>query len=383
MVFAWNSGKNTWGYAYSNSDRTVTTLFDGPRTQSAAALPDDAKSYVEIAFDTVVGSDIRIGLSSSGWGDYDAGLAEIYSAGSIGLLWGNTGYDFVYLRGNGGDAVNQKSGPWLASDVVRIAIDRTASPALAWFAVNDEDWNGSATADPATGVGGVDVSFISGDPYVALTHLTGAAGGVNTLNGGDAAFAFTKPSGFTGPSEPAAPTAYTLTADSGSFSLTGQAASLLKGSLLAAASGSYVLTGSAASLSYTTATGYTLTADSGVFNLAGADASLLYGRKVAAASGAFALAGQTATLKAGRTLAAAFGQFTLAGQAATLSYAQLNAYTLTALGGTYVLTGGEAAFLGRVWTAVPITPETWTAQPAGPGVSWTAEPVTPETWTSV
>jgi hypothetical protein len=133
---------------------------------------------------------------------------------------------------------------------------------------------------------------------------------------------------------------YTLTADSGSFALTGQAAGLSFNRTLAADSGSFALTGQDAALLQNRV----LASDSGAFALAGQDATPTFSRVLSAASGSYALAGQDATLTytpisgATYTLAAASGSFALAGQGAVL----LQNRSLAADSGSFALTGQDA-----------------------------------------
>lgn len=133
---------------------------------------------------------------------------------------------------------------------------------------------------------------------------------------------------------------YTLTADSGSFALTGQATGLALNRVLSADSGSFALTGQDAALTFNR----TLAADSGSFALTGQDVTPTFNRVLSAASGSYALAGQDATLTytpisgATYTLAAASGSFALAGQGAVL----LQNRSLAADSGSFALTGQDA-----------------------------------------
>lgn len=160
------------------------------------------------------------------------------------------------------------------------------------------------------------------------------------------------------PYKSAAPTTgggYTLTAETGVFTLAGQAAGLAAARRLTAASGAFALTGQAAGLKS--------------------------GRKIAAAAGAFALSGQAAGLRAARRLSSAAGAFALTGQAATLIYTSGPA-VLTAAAGAYVVTGAEVTFRigGRTWTRIDPNPGAWSPQ-AGAASVWTPEIINPETWT--
>lgn len=110
---------------------------------------------------------------------------------------------------------------------------------------------------------------------------------------------------------------YTLTAEAGSFALTGNPAGLLAAR--------------------------TLTANAGSFALTGNNAGLLRTYRLAADAGAFSLTGNPATLLAARKLTAAAGSFTLTGNPATLTYNSSAAtYTLTAEAGSFALTGSDA-----------------------------------------
>jgi len=117
---------------------------------------------------------------------------------------------------------------------------------------------------------------------------------------------------------------------------------------------------------YVAAGGYTLTAESGTFNLTGTDAALLKTSKLAAENGAFAVAGQDAGLLKNSIISAqseAFditgtdaellrsllinlesGEFSLTGSDADLTYSG-STYTLTADSGIFNLTGTDAALL--------------------------------------
>jgi len=140
-------------------------------------------------------------------------------------------------------------------------------------------------------------------------------------------------------SVPTGGTNYTLTADSGSFTLTGTDANLEYGRKLAADSGSFAVTGTDANLEF----GRELIADSGAFSVTGTDANLEYGRRLSADSGAFALTGTDANLEFGRLLSADSGAFALTGTDATLIKGTPGAYTLSAESGTFAVTGTDAS----------------------------------------
>ena len=138
---------------------------------------------------------------------------------------------------------------------------------------------------------------------------------------------------------------YTLTAGSGSYSLTGTAASLTASRLLTAASGSYSLSGTSAGLNRS----YTLTANTGSYSLSGTDISLSVSRLLSADSGAFVLTGTAAALLASRSISVESGSYTLNGTSISLALSR----ALTAASGTYSLSGTDAVLtVSRVLTAV-------------------------------
>lgn len=154
---------------------------------------------------------------------------------------------------------------------------------------------------------------------------------------------------------------YTLTADAGTFALTGQAANLLRSYPLAASTGTftlagqsanvlraYLLTAEAASYAVTGSAanvlrGFALSAAAATFALTGTDTSLAAARTVSAEAGAFVHSGQDVTLQAARWLGVDAGVFDLTGGDAGLTYTALNSYSLVADAGTLALTGTDAA----------------------------------------
>lgn len=123
--------------------------------------------------------------------------------------------------------------------------------------------------------------------------------------------------------------------DAGSYALTGSAAALLKTSLLTAEAGTYAVTGTDADL----LRGYPLAANQGSYTLTGTDASLLRGYPLTAEAGSYSLTGTDAGLFYGRELAADGGVYVLTGTAAGLVHARI----LSADAGSYSLSGTDAA----------------------------------------
>lgn len=140
----------------------------------------------------------------------------------------------------------------------------------------------------------------------------------------------------------------TLAADSASYTLTGQATGLAFNRVLTADSASYALTGQDATLTYTPISGatYTLIADSASFALTGQPVGLAFNRVLAADTTSYALTGQDATLAQGYTLAAENGAYSLTGVDASL----IATRKLVADSGAFVFTGQDATL-----TYTPVT----------------------------
>lgn len=129
-------------------------------------------------------------------------------------------------------------------------------------------------------------------------------------------------------------TSKTLAADAGAFSLSGQAA-IYKISRVSA-TGSFSVSGQAANLLRASA----LSSEAGSFTSAGADSAGFVAHRLLAASGSFASTGNAARLLHYRLSAAATGQFALAGEAAQPRYDRA-----LAAEGVGVTLGGSAGFL--------------------------------------
>lgn len=144
----------------------------------------------------------------------------------------------------------------------------------------------------------------SNDPYLEVTYTTGST--------------------------------YTLTADKGTFTLTGIATNLLLGYLLTAVTGSYVLTGIATLFKR----GYKLVASVGSYVLTGIAVNLLYGLSyiLSAATGAFTLTGKDAGLNRGYRVIASAGSYVLTGIANSFG----RTYKMAVTVGEFVLTGISA-----------------------------------------
>lgn len=143
---------------------------------------------------------------------------------------------------------------------------------------------------------------------------------------------------------------YRLIADHGSFSVSGQTAGLTAQRKLSADHATFALSGQDATLTYTPAGAATLQADHATFALSGQDATLRADRKLPSDHGAFSVSGQAAGLSVGRKLIAETGMFSLSGQDAGLRAHRV----LTAAFGSYSLSGQDATL---TWSGEAVIPD--------------------------
>lgn len=127
----------------------------------------------------------------------------------------------------------------------------------------------------------------------------------------------------------------TLTADKGTFTLTGVNAAFLRSLKMTAGTGTFTLTGNNAGLS----TGIPdLVANAGTFTLTGNAAALSRALRLAASSGSFSLTGNAAVLSKTATLLANGGSFSLSGVSASFA----RALVMSAASASFTLTGNNA-----------------------------------------
>ena len=129
-----------------------------------------------------------------------------------------------------------------------------------------------------------------------------------------------------------------ITANNGTYALTGQSATITNTRLITANNGTYALTGQTATITYTAPTAYVITANNGTYALTGQSATIVKTRLITANNGTYALTGQSATITQTRLITANNGTYSLTGQSATIAKTRL----ITADSGTYALTGQSA-----------------------------------------
>lgn len=347
-----------------NSGSQVTTGEMVPGISAGLTFVLVAEKYANISG----GSDFVFGEHSTGTGAYNYGFYE--SAGNPTLLafyvhngttaaapqtsagtWSANGGPQVFV-GTFGDGDNNVriylNGSQAASSALTGSVQRNTGALL-----RAAHWNGSAPnfrlyAAAVTNrcMGAAEVADKFGcvadawanlfEPQRIWVPVAAAAAGAYTLTAETGSFALAGNAAGLAASRQLAAAAgsfalagidaglkrgYPLVASAGTFALTGQAAALKADRGLAAGAGAFALTGIDVGLVYTPASGaYTLTADAGAFALTGNVAGLTVARKLSAAAGSFTIAGQDATLtRGGYRLVAEAGSFALAGPDVALS----------------------------------------------------------------
>lgn len=132
-----------------------------------------------------------------------------------------------------------------------------------------------------------------------------------------------------------APTGYTLTADAGTFALTGQDVALKRGLKLPLTQASFALTGQDVAFAVTRR----LVASPGAFVLTAFDVALKRALRLSMQQASFALTGSALDVVRGGSIVLDPATFTLAGQAVGLTAA----HRVTLAAGLYSLTGVNAA----------------------------------------
>ncbi len=176
-----NSYQACGTFTLSNGGLTATSAISGTTIPCASFINSGASSgkyYCEWTGSQTTGSLV-------------VGLAETTFNGDVGATTG-----VFSLGGDGNFYINATSAGALGSvgtSTMGMAIDLNAN--LGWFRLGSGNWNGSGTANPATGAGGIDISSLT-KPVCPIGGQTIANFVVMALNTGQASYANAAPTGF-------------------------------------------------------------------------------------------------------------------------------------------------------------------------------------------
>jgi hypothetical protein len=189
---AWNNIPSFQAIAWNFEDKDDVTLSNSNLTATASAVGGVranviiyGKVYWECTGGTFVNNNSCIGLANSNaavatMATSPTNAAWVYKTGAIWINNTNT---------------SSTLGARVSGDIIGIAVDVPNN--LIWFRVAPSgNWNGSGTANPATGIGGLSISGMTSVPLLPAAGF-GIGSEVITGNFGASAFTGTVPSGFT------------------------------------------------------------------------------------------------------------------------------------------------------------------------------------------
>ena len=180
----WNPA-DSLNITLSNGNRTAVSQATSGGVRANSGL-SSGKVYWEFTVNTKTNNNTVVGLARS-----TVGLANISGLGTTNA---------AVVFGSGNININASFQGSLGAlapsgDVIGIAAD--ISGGLIWFRkAPSGNWNGSGTANPATGVGGFSISAITGVPLYPILSTTNTAGETVTGNFGASAFVGAVPAGF-------------------------------------------------------------------------------------------------------------------------------------------------------------------------------------------
>lgn len=183
----WNAADKN-NITLSNNNLTAVTVNSGnPGVRSVAGL-SVGKYYWEATMTTWGGSNTAIGLAKSTFAFGGASSA----AGQVAVFKNPGIAGAIYVDGTYSGST---LGSLVSGNVIGIAVDLSAG--LIWFRVAPAgNWNGSGTANPATGIGGLGLGALIGSVLFPIYFAFSASEAV-TANFGASAFTGTLPAGFT------------------------------------------------------------------------------------------------------------------------------------------------------------------------------------------
>jgi hypothetical protein len=175
-------GVNSAAVSTSNGGRTATITSSVPNVGArSTAVKTTGKYYFEMTCGSIFHG--CCGLLTSG-GTY----ADVLGSGTNCAMALDSSGAIYSNNVNSGKAI----GAYTGLDVVCFAVDLTGR--LVWCRKGSANWNGTAGADPAAGTGSVVLAPTVG--FSPMVTFSGSAFDSLTINCGQAAYAFTRPSGF-------------------------------------------------------------------------------------------------------------------------------------------------------------------------------------------
>jgi hypothetical protein len=180
-IQSWNpADKND--VTFSNGNLTATGVTSSQGGVRAYPYFSSGKYYWECKVDVISSNNWGVGVAIASC-DLDA-VGNTPNNAAVIFKSGNIYVNNVYT----GTSLGARA----ANDIFSVAVDATAR--LIWFRVAPSgNWNASGTADPATGVGGISISALSGALFPVFSSI---GADQTTINLGATTFSGSIPSGF-------------------------------------------------------------------------------------------------------------------------------------------------------------------------------------------
>lgn len=198
MATTWNPSDKDANIVLSGGNLVATSSAGSGTVNTAVrattAISATIKQYFEVTITGTIGQYMSVGVMNA-----TASLvANVGQTNGAAFVKGYSGNSFSNIYRNGGATATNYPNP-AAGQTIRVAVDRTAN--RVWWAVNNNTWSGSAVwmgdtstnNDPNTGLGGLDITSVTGTIYPAYSSAW--TGDVATLNPGPT-LTYAVPSGF-------------------------------------------------------------------------------------------------------------------------------------------------------------------------------------------
>jgi hypothetical protein len=177
----------------SNNNLTVTQTVAGFNAGGVRSTNSyTGRRHFEFAVGAnIQSSELFMGIATAAWVLNSGNMGD---ANSMAVTW-STGSGLVFAKVSG--LIGSFPGSVLPGDIIALEIDFGAK--LVWVRNGTRgpfNWNGSATANPAAGVGGWSFAGVTTAPYFIGIAVDGASRPSVTVNFGDTPFAVTPSVGF-------------------------------------------------------------------------------------------------------------------------------------------------------------------------------------------
>lgn len=180
----WNSGDKSANITLSGSSLVATTTSGTQGAVRATTSASTGKIYFEAVANVMSGNNFAVG-----WANSTASLSSFIGIDTNGVAVFSSGAAWL----NNVNLGSQTGYSGFSGLTVCVAFD--IDNKLIWFRFSNSLWNGSITADPATGTGGLSVSGLAAGPYFPA-FCANSSGAQVTANFGATDTWFRVPSGF-------------------------------------------------------------------------------------------------------------------------------------------------------------------------------------------